>query len=94
MSHLPSFTAQDLVAVIRKFGWHECDGSGSHMQFTHNELPGKVTIANHSKHAIPVGTVKSIFTQAGLQAVYKMLQQGTPLKAIERKMSQPQPDLT
>ncbi len=39
---------------------------GSHYQFKHPSLPGKVTVP-HPRKDIPAGTLRSIYRQAGWQ---------------------------
>ncbi|MEE4294458.1 MAG: type II toxin-antitoxin system HicA family toxin [Xanthomonadales bacterium] len=40
---------------------------GSHRQFHHPEKPGTVTVAGKPGVEVPVGTLKSIWKQAGLK---------------------------
>jgi predicted RNA binding protein YcfA (HicA-like mRNA interferase family) len=42
------------------------DTRGSHHQFKHPTKPGRVTVP-HPKRDLPIGTVRSIFRQAGLK---------------------------
>ncbi|NQZ11070.1 MAG: type II toxin-antitoxin system HicA family toxin [Algicola sp.] len=37
---------------------------GDHHQFKHPSIPGKVTVP-HPKKDLPIGTIKSIYRQAG-----------------------------
>lgn len=46
-------------------GWYEVAVRGSHHQFKHPEKSGRVTVP-HPKKDLPLGTVKNIFKQAGL----------------------------
>ena len=49
---------------LRRDGWVLRNVKGSHHHFTHPNKPGVVTIA-HPRKDIPVGTLRSIFRQAG-----------------------------
>lgn len=46
-------------------GWVEVRQRGSHLQLKHPEKPGRVTLP-HPKRDIPVGTLRSIEKQAGI----------------------------
>jgi predicted RNA binding protein YcfA (HicA-like mRNA interferase family) len=43
------------------------DHSWSHQQYTHPELPGKVTVPGHPNDDLAKGTEISIMKQAGLR---------------------------
>ena len=58
--------AQEIVKILEKDGWIKVSQEGSHMHFKHPTKKGKVTVANH-KGDVPIGTVRSIFKQAGLK---------------------------
>ena len=58
---------RDLIKMIEKDGWLYMYTTGSHRHFKHPEKPGKVTIPGHPSDEIPLGTLKSILKQAGLQ---------------------------
>ena len=46
-------------------GWGEVACVGDHHHFKHPHKAGRVTVP-HPKKNIPIGTVKSIFRQAGI----------------------------
>ncbi|MDE2662590.1 MAG: type II toxin-antitoxin system HicA family toxin [Gemmatimonadota bacterium] len=53
--------------IIRKLvgdGWTLRSTRGSHHHFVHPDKPGRVTVKHPSKD-IPIGTLRSIFRQAG-----------------------------
>ena len=54
-----------LIKKIKAAGWVHVHTVGSHHQFKHPTIPGKVTVP-HPKKDLPAGTVKSILNQAGL----------------------------
>jgi predicted RNA binding protein YcfA (HicA-like mRNA interferase family) len=54
-----------LIKQIKADGWFVVHIVGSHQQFKHPSKPGKVTIP-HPKKDLPIGTVRSILKQAGL----------------------------
>lgn len=55
-----------VIAAIKAAGWFEVGQKGSHVQFKHPSLPGRVTIP-HPKKDLPLGTLRSIETQAGVK---------------------------
>jgi predicted RNA binding protein YcfA (HicA-like mRNA interferase family) len=46
--------------------WYVHNIRGSHHQFKHPTKPGKITVP-HPKRDLPIGTVRSIFRQAGME---------------------------
>jgi len=40
---------------------------GSHVQLKHSKKKGKVTVPVHKGRTLPIGTVKSILKQAGIE---------------------------
>ncbi|UHS62553.1 type II toxin-antitoxin system HicA family toxin [Agrobacterium vaccinii] len=56
----------DVISALRAAGWYEVATKGSHVQFKHTSLPGRVTVP-HPKRDLPVGTLKSIEKQSGLK---------------------------
>lgn len=61
-------TVREILKMLYKDGWEEVPNrtKGSHIQLKHQKKPGKVTVPNHSGD-IPLGTLKSIKKQAGLE---------------------------
>jgi len=55
----------DIISALKADGWYEVARKGSHVQFKHPRKLGRVTVP-HPKQDIPVGTLKSIEKQAGL----------------------------
>lgn len=50
---------------LRAEGWRITrKGPGDHVQYTHTERPGRVTI-DRGPSDIPIGTLRSIYRQAG-----------------------------
>jgi predicted RNA binding protein YcfA (HicA-like mRNA interferase family) len=54
----------DVQVRLRADGWFEVAQKGSHKHFKHVSKPGRVTVP-HPKRDIPVGTLRSIWRQAG-----------------------------
>jgi len=54
-----------LIKKIKEDGWFLVNVIGSHQQFKHPTKKGKVTIP-HPKKDLPIGTVRSILKQAGI----------------------------
>ncbi len=55
-----------IIKILEKNGWFQADKSGSHLQFRHPLKKGRVTVP-HPKKDIPIGTLKSIERQSGIQ---------------------------
>lgn len=56
---------REVVGLLREDGWSERrKGPGDHVQYAHPTKPGKVTL-DMGGDPIPVGTLRSIFRQAG-----------------------------
>ncbi len=60
---MPRLTAKELVAALRKLGFHEHHQKGSHLIMKHPEKKCRVTIPMHSGKVLKIGTVKSILEQ-------------------------------
>lgn len=56
---------KELIKILKENGWEVKNQKGSHIQLINKERSGKVTIPYHNKD-LKVGTLKSIFKQAGL----------------------------
>ena len=57
--------SSDLIRMLQKDGWFKANQVGSHVKFHHPHKPGHVVVP-HPKKDLPMGTVKSILKQAGL----------------------------
>ena len=60
-----SVSSREIITALKKTGWVEVEVRGSHHQFRHPTLPGRVTVT-HPVKDIPWGTVKSIVKQSGI----------------------------
>jgi len=58
---------QEIIKILKKDGWFEVVQNGSHKHFKHAIKPGKVTVPMHKVKDIPIGTLQSIYKQAGLK---------------------------
>jgi predicted RNA binding protein YcfA (HicA-like mRNA interferase family) len=58
---------KDIIKLMVKHGWYCVATRGSHRQFKHDSLPGRVTIAGKQSDELAPGTLNSIFKQAGLK---------------------------
>ena len=56
--------SREVISRLKQDGWHLFNTRGSHTQYKHPTKKGKVTVP-HPKKDIPIGTLKSIFEQAG-----------------------------
>ncbi len=53
-----------IIKRLEREGWLKAHQTGSHVKFKHGDRPGFVTVP-HPKKDLPIGTLKSIFAQAG-----------------------------
>jgi predicted RNA binding protein YcfA (HicA-like mRNA interferase family) len=58
---------RDVITTLEDDGWRLVRTRGSHRQFRHPEKPGTVTVAGKLSVDVPVGTLGSIWKQAGLK---------------------------
>lgn len=56
--------SRKLIKRLKKEGWIEVRVTGDHHHYKHPDRKGIVTIAHPNKD-IPIGTVRSIYKQAG-----------------------------
>jgi predicted RNA binding protein YcfA (HicA-like mRNA interferase family) len=56
-----------VIKILKKDGWFLKRTRGDHRQFKHASKPGTVTVAGKLSVDIPVGTLKSISKQAGIE---------------------------
>ncbi len=66
---LKNLTAREVLEILKREGWYEVAQKGSHVQLKHPEKKGKITVPIHKGKVLPIGTVKSIFKQAGIKDV-------------------------
>ncbi len=57
---------RNVIHELLKGGWHDVAHFGSHKQFKHPTIPGRVTVP-HPKRDLPIGTLKSIEKQSGIK---------------------------
>jgi len=58
--------SRDVLKRLRAAGWSQVAQEGSHVQLKHPDQPGRVTVP-HPKADLPLGTLKSIERQSGVQ---------------------------
>ena len=58
-------TFKELEKLLKRAGWTLHATRGSHFYYVHTQRTNKVTVPNH-KSDIPLGTVKAILKQAGI----------------------------
>ncbi len=56
--------SKEIIKRLESEGWVRVNTKGSHQKFKHPNKKGIVTVA-HPKKDYPIGTLKSIFRQAG-----------------------------
>jgi len=58
--------SRDVISALIAAGWREVAHKGSHVQFKHETIPGRVTVP-HPKKELPIGTLRSIEKQSRLK---------------------------
>ena len=58
--------SKEVIEMIEAVGWYEVAVKGSHHQYKHPTIPGRVTVP-HPKSDIPKGTLNNILKTAGLK---------------------------
>ncbi len=58
---------RDVIKRLEADGWYLARTKGSHRQFKHFDKPGTVTVSGKPNVDVPIGTLKSIWKQAGLE---------------------------
>ncbi|WP_318345966.1 type II toxin-antitoxin system HicA family toxin [Flagellimonas baculiformis] len=58
--------SSQLIKIVESDGWELVRTKGSHHHYKHPRKKGLVTIP-HPKKDVPLGTVKSILKQAGIE---------------------------
>ena len=57
----------EALKILAEDGWFLVATRGSHRQFKHTNIPGRVTVAGKPSDDLAPGTLNSIFKQAGLR---------------------------
>lgn len=57
--------SRKLIQLIEERGWYLVEVGGSHHQFKHPDIPGRLTVP-HPKKDLGIGLAKAIYLRAGL----------------------------
>ena len=57
-------TSNEIIKRLTSEGWLKAGGKGDHEKFKHPEKPGHVVVP-HPRKDIAIGTLRSIYRQAG-----------------------------
>jgi len=57
----------EVVRMLQNDGWYPVRMKGSHRHFKHDLKPGLVTVSGNPGKELAIGTLGSIFKQAGLK---------------------------
>jgi len=60
---------RDIIKRIEAEGWYLVETRGSHRQYKHPVIRGRITIAGHPSDDLAPGTLNSILKQATLREV-------------------------
>ena len=61
-----SYSSREIIKVIESRGWFLVCITGSHYQFKHPFMKGRVTV-KHPDKDVPMATLKSIERQSGIK---------------------------
>ncbi len=59
-------SSREIIALLEQDGWFQVRSEGSHRHFRHAVKKGTVTVP-HPRKDLPLGTVKNILKQAGIE---------------------------
>lgn len=62
---MKSYSSKEIIKLLTADGWYEVRVDGSHHHFRHDVKKGTVTVPHPKKDFAPK-TMRSIFTQAGI----------------------------
>lgn len=62
---------RDVMQMLEREGWYIARTRGSHRQYKHPTKPGLVTLPGKPGDDLAVGTLGSIFKQAGIEKIEK-----------------------
>lgn len=62
---MKGYSSREVISILWADGWYEVACVGDHHHFKHHTKKGRVTVPHPNKD-LPLGTVKSIFKQAGI----------------------------
>ena len=60
-------TVREVIKLLEENGWRQVAMRGSHRQFKHADIPGRVTVAGKPRDDVAPGTLNSILKQARLK---------------------------
>lgn len=67
LAERPIVKVREVIRMLEQEGWRLVRQRGSHRQFKHPFRQGVVTIAGRGGADLPIGTLMSIFRQAGIR---------------------------
>jgi len=56
----------EVISLLKKNGWVLKDQKGSHQQYVHSKIKGKITVPFHGKRELSPKTLHAILKKAGL----------------------------
>lgn len=62
---MKKYSSRKILKILKSDGWYEVACDGDHHQLKHPIKKGRVTLT-HPKKDIPIGTLKSISKQSGI----------------------------
>jgi predicted RNA binding protein YcfA (HicA-like mRNA interferase family) len=65
---LPVISGEDLIRVLRKFGYEIARQKGSHVRLRNETEPGRLPVTVPLHKELARGTLKSILADAGISA--------------------------
>jgi predicted RNA binding protein YcfA (HicA-like mRNA interferase family) len=58
--------SREIISALEADGWYRVGQKGSHVQFKHPKIAGRVTVT-HPRRDFPIGTLKGLEKRTGLK---------------------------
>jgi predicted RNA binding protein YcfA (HicA-like mRNA interferase family) len=60
--------SKTVIKILNENGWYQVAQKGSHIQFKHAQIPGRVTVKHPTKD-LQIDLIKSIEKQSGIKLI-------------------------
>lgn len=66
MGHIRRLTAKEIESILSQYGFELVGQRGSHRKWRNSESRAVVTVPEHGRKEVPLGTVRQIMVSAGI----------------------------
>lgn len=63
----PRLTADEVIALLRRYGFRLAGSSGSHQKWRHSGTGKQVIVPYHRGRTLPIGTMRAIIEGSGIE---------------------------